>query len=710
MSVAFDLASGQGITVGATSFTFSHTTSGAERCLYVAIAYNADPGTASATYNTVAMTQVAARTSGFFAYVWRLVNPALGANNVVISQTNSVTGAMIAVSFTGVHQTTPDGTPVTETDGDGSVAVTGALVDDMVVDFFLKQNGIDSTAGANQTERIDQLGSFGDTRRAFSSTEAGSDPNTMSWSVGAETTFLVGIRVISSTIAVAVTDTFDLAEALSLAVATTQSVTDALALVEALTILVIEGFAHLYETFPFVEELQIAHIKGFRTASTWTDRPATTELDHIESDLAPGDTAAWVAPTAHTAPTWTEGDADCSATVRDEVVPAILQSDTFCAREFPTVSVQAVGQGCNTFTAVTGTVGSGPRLEKHALEEVPGTSLIVGLVMPSVAPHLDIAIAELDTPYTSVTKTVIETPTNAETVGAMRVSPTTKTLVAAWWVGPSSQTVRFTSIPFVSGAYNYAGKTLGTIETSLETGGLGLGVCPLPDGRWLVVYVNKNTTLTELHWAYSQNDGVSWSTPSVLAIANSIVLQVGLAGFVPVVAYSATGVTPTLKLRALNLTTDTWGTEFDPTITLADKDFVSLAPRPDANQFGLFYNTSADQLAKLKIFTVTSAGVITLNSTETVWNPTPSNMGALFGTYHSVATDGATWILMATNTANDLYKITRLSSGTTWTAALVAALTSPGAPQIPIVPRCATTLPVSVWLSGNSLQFRRFTF
>lgn len=98
---------------GSSSLTWSHTNSGANRLLIVAIACSND-ATATATYNGVSMSSVAKRTSNNdvgagFAQMFSLIAPSTGANTVSISITvgSCVTFEGGSVSFTSVNQTTP---------------------------------------------------------------------------------------------------------------------------------------------------------------------------------------------------------------------------------------------------------------------------------------------------------------------------------------------------------------------------------------------------------------------------------------------------------------------------------------------------------------------------------------------------------------------------------------------------------------------------
>jgi hypothetical protein len=105
MAIAFDAATNAGAN-GGTSFTFAHTCSGSDRILFVGFVW--DPGdddVVSVTYNSVAMTLVAKiLTGGMNRYLYRLVAPATGANNVVITITTGRTVFAGATSYTGVDQ------------------------------------------------------------------------------------------------------------------------------------------------------------------------------------------------------------------------------------------------------------------------------------------------------------------------------------------------------------------------------------------------------------------------------------------------------------------------------------------------------------------------------------------------------------------------------------------------------------------------------
>lgn len=107
MAIAVD-ATSSGIANVGTTHTFSFTCgSGANRILFVATYRNAGTDTVSGvTYNGVAMTVVNQKVfGGNNIYLWYLVNPASGANNVVVTTTSSLFCASCCVSYTGASQT-----------------------------------------------------------------------------------------------------------------------------------------------------------------------------------------------------------------------------------------------------------------------------------------------------------------------------------------------------------------------------------------------------------------------------------------------------------------------------------------------------------------------------------------------------------------------------------------------------------------------------
>ncbi|MBI3030219.1 MAG: PQQ-binding-like beta-propeller repeat protein [Candidatus Rokubacteria bacterium] len=149
----------------ANSFTWSHTTSGVDRVLIVGVALrNPNSQTVSSvTYAGTSLTQVLARDNGTSVRIeiWRLVGPALGTNNVVVSYASGVSAktACGAVSLTGVDQSNPiDATnSATGTSLAPSVTVTTVTNYAWVIDGIAFRSTGNAkptgTAGGGQTER-----------------------------------------------------------------------------------------------------------------------------------------------------------------------------------------------------------------------------------------------------------------------------------------------------------------------------------------------------------------------------------------------------------------------------------------------------------------------------------------------------------------------------------------------------------------------------
>lgn len=202
MAVAFDAtASTSGLL--AQTFTFSHTCTGSDRLLVVCIAWTdtsisgATPS--SVTYNGVALTFLTTNSAGIGVNeIWYLIAPSTGANNVVVTFTNivpsegpssnAVCGSM---SFTGVDQTTPLGTPGTANANSTapSVSVTGASASNFVFDSLLVASGASAqptiTVNASQLQRWQTKIGAGSVRIAGAgSTKASAAGSvTMSWTL-----------------------------------------------------------------------------------------------------------------------------------------------------------------------------------------------------------------------------------------------------------------------------------------------------------------------------------------------------------------------------------------------------------------------------------------------------------------------------------------------------------------------------------------------
>lgn len=115
--IAFDAASSAN-TTGASPFTWSHTCTGSNLFLVVALSNAAGDQVTSVTYNGVAMTQVNKQNvfGGDEVYLYILANPATGANTISVSKSSgNMAGA--AASYTGCKATTQPDASTTGTSG-----------------------------------------------------------------------------------------------------------------------------------------------------------------------------------------------------------------------------------------------------------------------------------------------------------------------------------------------------------------------------------------------------------------------------------------------------------------------------------------------------------------------------------------------------------------------------------------------------------------
>lgn len=147
----------------------------------------------SVTYNGVSMTQLGLQAvagyGGRQVTRYGLVNPASGTNNVVLTfASDGLDGVLIVHSYSGVNQTTPTGTTVTDEGGSGDTVTVDAssASGELVVDALLIAFEADSmtvTAGAGQTEsaNLDSTGLAGTYVGGAVSRKDGETTTTMSW-------------------------------------------------------------------------------------------------------------------------------------------------------------------------------------------------------------------------------------------------------------------------------------------------------------------------------------------------------------------------------------------------------------------------------------------------------------------------------------------------------------------------------------------------
>jgi hypothetical protein len=186
IGIAIDAASGT--TVTNANATWSHTVAGMNRLLLVGIAIEMDSPNhtvSGITYDGVALTPVAAlhfSDTSARGEIWRLIAPNVGTHNIIVTFTGIGSGlaaALGAVSFTGVHQTTPFGTPASNTANMANASVTvNANVGDLVFGHVAVNTGPTVTDG--QMTQWSQVNAS--QTRSVGSTKTGTTPTTtLTW-------------------------------------------------------------------------------------------------------------------------------------------------------------------------------------------------------------------------------------------------------------------------------------------------------------------------------------------------------------------------------------------------------------------------------------------------------------------------------------------------------------------------------------------------
>lgn len=166
--VKFDAVSNSGYQTLQSTYSWNHTCTGSDRFLSVDIAILSIPGTtvASVTYNGVFLSFIGAKSTVSGAgrvECWSLVAPASGTNTITVTLSTAVASAGIAVSYTGVHQSSPtegfnssQATNVGATDA--TVAITSVANNDWIHAAIATD---DTSITANQTTRNNVTGTLG---------------------------------------------------------------------------------------------------------------------------------------------------------------------------------------------------------------------------------------------------------------------------------------------------------------------------------------------------------------------------------------------------------------------------------------------------------------------------------------------------------------------------------------------------------------------
>ena len=183
MAIAFDAYTGQADN-STTSQTISHTCTGSDRLILVSfITNNTTDIITGVTYNGVSMTklkQQASASPAYLAYTWGLLNPASGANNVVVSASSASLIWTNVCSYTGVLQSgLPDATSGASNTSDTVWSSTLTTIADNAWHHTQVRGSATLAASAGTTKRGEPSG--GTQSAAFDSggaiTPAGSDTN-----------------------------------------------------------------------------------------------------------------------------------------------------------------------------------------------------------------------------------------------------------------------------------------------------------------------------------------------------------------------------------------------------------------------------------------------------------------------------------------------------------------------------------------------------
>jgi len=154
MAIAFDAFSNPANITG-TSQTFSHTCTGSNLVLFISMwsAYS----TTSATYNGVSATQIGSSFDygGGYLSLFYVINPATGANNVVVTQGTSGQINGMASSYTGAAQSSLiDGNTTNSADAASLTTSITTVADNCWGILIARNNGSGVTnAGTGTTKR-----------------------------------------------------------------------------------------------------------------------------------------------------------------------------------------------------------------------------------------------------------------------------------------------------------------------------------------------------------------------------------------------------------------------------------------------------------------------------------------------------------------------------------------------------------------------------
>jgi len=183
MAIAYDTGTDGGESTG-TTLTWSHTCTGSQRFLVVALLEVATDSVTGVTYNGSAMFQMGTTVTqggNTWTNLWGIKNPSSGANNIVATRTLTTDKLRgVATSYTGVNQTGEEDSVATNTSGASTsfTLTTTTVADNCWLVGTWRNGGTTSVAGAGTVVRVTSAtasNSFGLADSNSVKTPAGSD-------------------------------------------------------------------------------------------------------------------------------------------------------------------------------------------------------------------------------------------------------------------------------------------------------------------------------------------------------------------------------------------------------------------------------------------------------------------------------------------------------------------------------------------------------
>lgn len=155
MAIALDNSTNGGLVNPGTSLTYAHTVSGSNRILFVSVFGDTTDKITGVTYNGVSMTLVGktVKSPDRYVYLFYLIAPATGTNNVVVSASSSIAICSHAVSYTGAAQTGQPDSSITGTAATSLTLTTTVVASNCWLVGAWRTNVTTGTAGTGATQR-----------------------------------------------------------------------------------------------------------------------------------------------------------------------------------------------------------------------------------------------------------------------------------------------------------------------------------------------------------------------------------------------------------------------------------------------------------------------------------------------------------------------------------------------------------------------------